>query len=89
MEVRSRIREFIATNFYVERERLTDDVSLVETGTLDSTGVIEVVVFLQNVFGVEVPDEDLLPENLASINRITAYVDRRLGESQAFRSSVA
>ncbi len=74
---KSRIRAFIAENFYVADDaRLDDDTSLIETGIVDSTGVLEIVAFLEEAFGFTIPDRDILPQNLDSIARITAYVIR-------------
>jgi acyl carrier protein len=74
------IREFLTTNFYVrEEEKLTDQVSLLDRGIIDSTGVMEVIEFLQQTFGIEVKDDELLPENLDSISRIDAFVARKQG----------
>jgi len=76
---RSRIREFLTTNFYVaEGTALSDQASLLDRGIIDSTGVMEVIEFLQQSFGIEVRDEELLPENLDSISRIDAFVARKL-----------
>jgi acyl carrier protein len=75
---RPRIREFLTTNFYVDSgAALTDQASLLDRGIIDSTGVMEVVEFLQQTFGIEVKDDELLPENLDSISRIDAFVSRK------------
>ncbi len=81
---KSRIRAFIAENFYVADDaRLEDDTSLIETGIVDSTGVLEVVAFLEQEFGFTIPDRDILPQNLDSIARIAAYVARARGAKPA------
>ncbi len=80
METKEQIREFIAHNFYVaELSQLDDEASLIETGVIDSTGVLEVVAFLEQDFGIVVADEDILPDNLDSIARMAAYVSRQQG----------
>jgi acyl carrier protein len=58
---------------------LMDDSSLVEQHVLDSTGVLELASFLEKTFQVEVADDDLVPANLDSIERIAAYVARKCG----------
>lgn len=74
---RETIRRFITTNFYVaEPAALEDDASLMENGIVDSTGVLEVIVFLEETFHVHVEDRDILPQNLDSIARIDAFVAR-------------
>lgn len=77
MDISARVKEFVTANFYVEPASLADDASLLEQGIVDSTGVLEVVSFLEAEFGIEVGDEELLPENLDTIGRISAYVARK------------
>ncbi len=72
------IRSFITTNFYVvEPAKLRDDDSLLDTGIVDSTGVLEVIAFLEAEFGIHVDDSEIVPDNLDSIARIEAFVERR------------
>jgi acyl carrier protein len=77
MDIADLIRAFISANFYVEPDALADDASLLEQGIVDSTGVLEVVAFLETEFGIEVRDEDLLPQNLDTVAAITGYVARK------------
>ena len=56
---------------------LEDDTSLLEHGIIDSTGVLEVIMFVETAFGVTVEDAEMLPENLDSIERIAAFVERK------------
>ena len=85
MEIQSRVRRFIAANFYVRDEiSLDDDRSLLDQGIVDSTGVLEVIAFIEGEFGVQVADEEMLPQNLDSIVRIAAYIARK--QEQARRS---
>ena len=74
------VRRFLAENFPLGRDGGDLDVedSLVEAGLLDSTGVLELVGYVETQFGIEVADEDLIPENFDSIGRITRYVMRKL-----------
>jgi acyl carrier protein len=76
MDVRTMLREFIETNFWVA-DGVGDDDSLLESGILDSTGVLEVVTFLESTFGIAVADDEIVPENLETIARIDAFVSRR------------
>jgi acyl carrier protein len=77
-EVKTRIRAFIVENFLFGEEdgQLTDDDSLLETGIVDSTGVLELVQFLERTYSLNVKDEDLVPENLDTITRAAEYVRR-------------
>lgn len=82
--MRNKIRAFIEKNFYVpDSDSLSDDASLLDRGVIDSTGVLELIGFLQDEFGVEVADDEMVPENLDSIARIEAYVQRKLPKTAA------
>jgi len=73
-----KVREFIVTNFlFGESGKLADDTSLLESGIIDSTGILEIVTFIEEAFGITVQDDELLPENLDSINAIVAYLGKK------------
>jgi acyl carrier protein len=76
------LRRFIAENFLFrdEPDAIAHDASLLDAGIIDSTGVLELVCFLESTFGIQVADEEMLPENLDSIRAITNYVTRKLSE---------
>lgn len=77
-EIKDKVEEFIKANFYVADPSLfTGSTSLIDQGVIDSTGVLEVVVFLEQEFGFRVEDSELVPENLDSLDGITAYVKRK------------
>ena len=71
--IEERLREFIAENFFVDAE-LDVTESLTTAGVIDSTGVLEVVTWIEDTFEIEVHDADILPENLDSIASIVRYV---------------
>ena len=78
MELKRQIREFVTSNFYVaDPNALEDRTSLLDQGVIDSTGVLEVIMFIESTFGVTVEDSEMLPENLDSIERIAAFVARK------------
>ena len=78
MALRKQIRDFVTTNFYVaDPSTLEDSTSLLDHGIIDSTGVLEVIMFVESAFGVTVEDAEMLPENLDSIERIAAFVERK------------
>jgi len=78
MELKRQIREFVTTNFYVaDPKALEDSTSLLDQGIIDSTGVLEVIMFIESTFGMTVEDSEMLPENLDSIERIAAFVARK------------
>ena len=71
------IRRFIETSFLFRegRQGLADDESLLGAGLIDSTGILELVSYLEAEFGLIVQDEEIVPENLDSVGQIAAYVD--------------
>ena len=77
---KKQIWDFLASNFYIaDMKALEDDTSLLDQGIIDSTGVLEVIGFLEETFGIMVDDDELLPENLDSIEGIARYVIRKKG----------
>lgn len=79
MEIKNKVRQFISTNFYVaDVAALRDDASLLDAGIVDSTGVLEVITFLESEFGVTVDDAEMVPENLDAVNHIVAFVEKKL-----------
>jgi len=77
-EIERDIREFIADNFILDADSLASDASLTQSGVLDSMGVLELIMFIEQRFGLTVPDDQALPENLDSVERIARYVRDRL-----------
>lgn len=78
MNPQSKIRQFVLENFYIQDpSEITDDTLLVTNGIVDSTGMLEVIAFLEEQFGIRVSDEETTPENLESIGRMTAFVARK------------
>ena len=72
------IRNFIVENFLFEEDKnLKNDTSFLENGIINSTGILELVLFLEETFGFTVEDEELIPENLDSIANIANYVRKK------------
>jgi acyl carrier protein len=81
LELRDKVRQFITTNFYVsDPASLKDDQSLLEAGIVDSTGVLEVITFIESELGVTVEDTEMVPENLDAVNNIVKFVQKKLGK---------
>ena len=75
-EIKAKIKAFIVENFLFGNENgVKDDTSFLEEGIIDSTGILEMVSYLEEEFGISVEDEELVPENLDSVSRIAAFVD--------------
>jgi acyl carrier protein len=81
------VRKFVVDNFlFGQGDGLTDQQSFLEGGIIDSTGVIELVAFIEEKFGISVQDEELVPENLDSIVCVTRFITDKLqakGERRA------
>ena len=76
------IRKFIVDNFlFGQAGNLQDGASLLDQGIIDSTGVLELATHLESAHGIKVKDEELVPENLDSINAIAAYLERKLSSA--------
>lgn len=72
---KEQIRAFLASNFYIaDADALQSETSLLDQGVVDSTGVLEVIGFIEETFGITVEDSELLPENLDSIQGIAQYI---------------
>jgi acyl carrier protein len=79
MDRQQQIRAYIVENFLLgQNDGFGDEESLLEAGIIDSTGVLEIVGFLEKTFTIELQDEDLVPENLDSIRNLASFVDRKL-----------
>ena len=79
------IRRFVLTTFlFTEDESaLKSDDSLLDQGIMDSTGVLELVAFIEQQFGISIADDELVPENLDSVNRIVEFIGRKAQASRA------
>jgi len=79
LEIRADIRGFIVNNFMMGRdpEELTDSGSLLELNIIDSTGVLELVSFLEETYSITIEDDELIPENLDTVDRIVNFISRK------------
>ena len=79
MDTRTEIKEFIVDNFMMgmNPEDLTDNGSLLELGIIDSTGVLELVGFLEEKYAIQVEDADLTPDNLDSLDNLVNYMNNK------------
>jgi acyl carrier protein len=82
MSFKKEIRNFIVDNFlFGEDNGLSDDTSFLKQGIIDSTGVMQLVSFIQDQYLLTVDDEELTPENLDSISRVSAFIERKMGKA--------
>ena len=79
MDIREKIRYYILQNFLFtdDESALTDGDSFLAGGIIDSTGVLEIIYFIEETFGMCVNEEEMLPENLDSVNNLVAFVSRK------------
>jgi acyl carrier protein len=82
--MQQQIRSFILSSFLFsdDESKLKNNDSLLEQGIMDSTGVLELVGFLESQFGIKVADDELLPENLDSVDQIAAFIARKQSSQQ-------
>ena len=85
VDIAQEIKEFVVSNFLFGQNgtSLTDDQSFLESGIIDSTGVLELVAFLEQQYKITVGDRELLPENLDSIQNVSRFVSRKLANEGA------
>ena len=78
-EIRQKIRKFILDSFLftAKDDALDNDKSFLQNGIIDSTGILEVIGFIEEEFGIKVEDEEIVPANLDSINLISGYITRK------------
>ena len=79
MSIEEKIRHFIEENFFLDgNDNLSSEDSLLEKGIIVSTGVLELVAFIEENYNFKIKDEELIPENLDSIKSISRFIQERL-----------
>ncbi len=83
--IRQQLRGFVEENLIKERSgiKLRDSDSFFDNEVIDSTGVLELVLFIEQTFAFPVEDEEIVPENLDSIDKMVSYVESKLGRPKA------
>ncbi len=78
----ARIRDFILDNYMIgeSEEDLDNDDSFLEKGIIDSTGILELVMFIEETYDIEVEDDEVIPENFDSIDRLSAYIRKKTAD---------
>lgn len=79
MSVEKQVRNFILENYLFtdDESALASDHSFLDQGILDSTGIMELIYFLEDEYQIKVEDHEMVPENLDSVARVIAYVERK------------
>jgi acyl carrier protein len=81
-QIRTEVHDFIKTNFiFSDKKTLSDDESLLGSGVIDSTGVLELIAFLEGRFQVKFADNELVADNFDSVTKIVLFIQRRLSQT--------
>ena len=81
-DVQNKIRAFIIDNYlFGDDEGLENNTSFLDEGIVDSTGILELIEFISEEFSITVEDDELVPENLDSIDNVTAFIGRKTGKT--------
>ncbi len=89
-EIERTVREFVIKNFIFEDDgSLAAEKSFLDNGIIDSTGVLELITFVEETYGIKVEDNEIVPENLDSIRNVASFVDRRLSLPSGTRCATA
>ncbi len=82
MSIEQQIRDYILANLFFSGDSaaLASDDSFLDKGILDSTGILELIFFLEQQFQIKIQDQELIPENLDSLNKVTRFVQKKKAE---------
>ena len=80
--IKHQIRQFLIENFIFSNDEvdLNDEGSFIENGVIDSTGILELASFIEETYSIVIKDEEMIPENLDSINALTAFIQAKQRE---------
>jgi acyl carrier protein len=78
-DYKENLRKFVVDNFlFGQAGKLKDDTSFLDGGIIDSTGVLELAMHIESTYGIKVKDDELVPENLDSINAVASFLQKKL-----------
>ena len=83
-QIEREVRQFIVDNYFFGKDEseFSDDDSFLDKGVLDSLGILSLVSFIQQEYGIEISDQELVPDNWDSVRRAAQFVHRKLNSSQ-------
>ena len=85
MEIKENVKTFIRDSFLFDSSaQIGDNDSLLEKGIIDSTGVLELILYLEEQFGIKIDDEEVIPENLDSVSNIETFIRGKNGVSDGY-----
>ncbi len=78
-QIQKDVREYVIENLLMgdEEADFSDKQSFLDTGLVDSTGILEIINFLEDEYEIEIEDDEMVPENLDSVENIAAFVERK------------
>ena len=79
MNIEENIRTFVIENFIIDEnpDQLENDQSFLESGIIDSTGILELVSFIEEHYSIKIEDEELIPDNLDSVNNVVKFINKK------------
>ena len=80
MNIEDNIRTFVIENFIIDEnpDQLEKDQSFLESGIIDSTGILELVSFIEEHYSIKIEDEELIPDNLDSLNNVVKFINKKI-----------
>lgn len=79
MDIKQELKDFFKNNFMMEVDGdFSDDDSFLDKGIIDSTGVLELIMFLESNYHIKIADEEIVPENLDSFNRLQRFLSKKI-----------
>jgi len=80
MTIEETIKNFVTSNFIIEENPvpLDNDRSFLDSGIIDSTGILELVSFIEEQYGFKIQDEELIPDNLDSVYKVVRFIEKKL-----------
>ena len=84
MNIKQQISEYIMENvLFNDGDVLEENVSFQESGILDSTGFLGLITFVEGKFAIEISDDELDPDNLETLSKISSFVEKKMGKKEA------
>lgn len=78
------VRNFIIENFlFGDGANLKEDTSFLENGIIDSTGILELITYLEEKYNIQIEDNELIPENLDSLNNVAGFLEKKLNSQES------
>ena len=87
-DIGGRVRSYIETTFlFGDNSRLGPDTSFLDSSILDSTGMLELISFIEQEFGISIDPTELVPDNLDSISKVTRFIEKKKGQGSLDRAA--